>query len=305
MLKRFAHVVAKPPRSRSQREELEGEIAALRQEGHAISLHYGTSTGDAARLAREASEAGAELVIAAGGDGTINEVVNGLVEAGGGAALGVVPLGTANDFARGLGLPRELAAALRLAVEGRPRTLDVAQVNGHCFINVSTGGFGAAATRAANRTVKRLLGPLAYLARGARMLVRFQPAHGVFEADGRQVYSGRFVFFAVGNASRTGGGTPVTPLADPGDGRLDVVILCDVSRFQLLRMLPRLRAGTHMRNPYVLYMRAHQVTVTLGAPARINADGEAVEGQEFRYSVLTNGLNVVGAMDEADKDPDD
>lgn len=294
-MKRIVRVVAKPPKSRNEQEELEAAVAALQREGHDIRVSYGGGAGDATRLAREAAAAGAAVVVAAGGDGTINEVVNGLVEAGGTAALGVVPMGTANDFARGLGLPRQPAAALRLAVEGATRRLDVAQVNGRNFINVSTGGFGASATRAANRKVKRMLGPLAYLARGARLLIRFQPTHGVFEADGRQVYSGRFVFFAVGNASLTGGGTPVTPHADPGDGRLDVVLLCDVSRFRLLRMLPHLRGGTHPRSPYVLYLRAHTVTVTLSPPARVNADGEPVDGREFRYSVLDSGLDVVGA----------
>jgi diacylglycerol kinase (ATP) len=286
-------VVVRPPSNQARVEEVRRAVAALRTEGHTVDVHVTVDAGDATRLAERAGAEGADVVAAAGGDGTINEVVNGLVRSGGDTALAVVPLGTANDFARGLGLPLDLTAALRLAASGGTTELDVARVNERCFINVSTGGFGADATRAASRNVKRRLGPLAYVVQGARLLAQYQPTPARFSVDGVEVYAGRFVFFAVGNARRTGGGAHVTPRADPGDGKLDVVIVGDVSRIDFLTLLPDLRAGSHMESPDVLYYRAHTFDVDSATTLRVNADGEAVAGTRFRYEVLDRGLGVI------------
>jgi diacylglycerol kinase (ATP) len=287
-------VLAKPASSDARAEELRSAVESLRAEGYDVTLQEMRGPGDAARRAEESARSGADVVAAAGGDGTVNEVVNGLVASGADTALAVVAMGTANDFARGLGLPLEIGAALRLAATGHTADVDVVRVNERCFINVSTGGFGADATRGASRGIKRFMGPLAYLANGAHLLLRFTPTAGEFVADGRSVYSGRYVFFAVGNARRTGGGTHVTPRADPGDGKLDVMILCDISRMDFLALLPDLRAGNHMARPEVLYLRANTLELTAACSVRVNADGEPVAGNVFRYSVLERGLRVVG-----------
>jgi diacylglycerol kinase (ATP) len=287
-------VIAKPASSDARADELQHAVERLRADGCDVSIEETHGRGEAARRAEAAGRAGVDVVAAAGGDGTVNEVVNGLVKSGSDTALAVVPMGTANDFAQGLGLPLDIEAALRLAAEGQAAELDVARVNDRCFINVSTGGFGADATRSASKKVKRFLGPLAYAAQGAHLLLRFTPTAGEFVADGESVYSGRYVFFAVGNARRTGGGAYVTPHADPGDGKLDVMILCEVSRRDFLALLPDLRAGSHIESPAVLYVRASTLELSAGCPLRVNADGEPVEGSVFRYSVLERGLRVVG-----------
>jgi lipid kinase YegS len=294
-------VVVRPPAEPGRIEELRLAVAAVRQRGHRVRVRVTFEPGDARRYARAAALGGCDVVVAAGGDGTINEVVNGLTAASsvGGAAIGrgpalaLLPLGTANDFAGGLGLPTTPAEALLLAAEGEARLLDVARVNRRCFINVSTGGFGAASSRRASRRVKRWLGRLTYVVTGARLLARYEPVRGVFRSGGRVLHEGGFVFFAVGNARHTGGGTPITPLADHGDGKLDLVVVHGTSRMDFLALLPELRAGTHVGNPDVSYFRADAFEVEVDEAIQVNADGEPVAGQRFRYDLLAGPLPVV------------
>jgi YegS/Rv2252/BmrU family lipid kinase len=171
--------------------------------------------------------------------------------------------------------------------------VDVAVVNRRCFVNVSTGGFGAEATEEAPPEAKRLLGPLAYLLTGAKKLVEFKPNRARFRADGAVVHDGDFVFFAVGNARLTGGGTKIAPRAEPGDGRLDVVLVGDVSRMDFLALLPDLRAGTHIESPNVLYLRARTIDVDAPEPFPVNADGEPLRARRYRYRLLERPLQVI------------
>ena len=132
------------------REEVRAAVRAVREEGYQIEVCVTWEGGDATRFARQAAHAGVELLIAGGGDGTINEVVAGLLEPAGAskskASLGILPLGTANDLAHSCGIPLDPLAAFRLAVSAAPRDVDVGQVNGRPFINVATGGFGTQVT---------------------------------------------------------------------------------------------------------------------------------------------------------------
>ncbi|CAN5714327.1 lipid kinase YegS [soil metagenome] len=292
-------LVMRPQSEEVRRAEVDAAVAALRASGHDVAVHMTGGDGDDRRYARAASLDGCDVVVAAGGDGTVNGVVNGLVDAAGaapasaGAALAVVPMGTANDFARGLDLPSSLHDALQVAAEGRPAQFDTGRVNGLCFINVSTGGFGADATQAASRGAKRLLGPLAYLVEGARRLISFDPGRALFRIDGETVHDGQFIFFAVGNSAVTGGGTRIAPRADPADGRLDVVLVCGSSRLDFLSLLPDLRVGTHLEGPDVSYFHARTVEVRSDRTVPVNADGESIDGSVFTYDVLDRPLTVM------------
>jgi diacylglycerol kinase (ATP) len=287
-------LVVKPPADDAKLDELRGAVAALRSDGHRVRVRLTFEAGDARRCARGAALRGADVVVAAGGDGTLNEVVNGLVAAGGETALAVVPLGTANDFARMLELPEDTGECLRCLVGGAAVALDVAEVNRRCFINVSTGGFGAAASQNAGRGAKRMLGALAYVVTGAQRLVNFEPMEGLIRADGEVVHRGPFMFYAVGNGRWTGGGTRITPDADPGDGRLDVVIGTADSRLDLLTLLPSVRAGNHLDDEDIHYVRASQLEVRTRSPIAVNADGQPVAGgRRFRYRVLERRLSLL------------
>jgi diacylglycerol kinase (ATP) len=286
-------LVVKPPTDAGQLEELRAAVAAVRGRGHAVRVRSTFEVGDARRFAHAAALGGCDVVVAVGGDGTLNEVVNGLAAADARPSLAIVPFGTANDFASSFGIPEDAADALILAAEGDTYEVDVARVNRRCFINVSTGGFGADVTRRAGKSMKRWLGRLAYVFSGARRLVEFETGHGEFRADGRSVFEGDFIFFAVGNGWRTGGGARVTPRADAGDGQLDVVVVRGTSRLDLLALLPELRAGSHLDNPDVSYFRARRIEVEAEDRVSVNADGEAVAGTRFRYDLLPRRIPFV------------
>jgi diacylglycerol kinase (ATP) len=275
-------------------EELRVAVGELRGAGYEVCPRVTFEGGDARCFASEAAAAGAALVIAAGGDGTINEVANGLYDhseasasgdtVGEAPRLGLVPLGTANDLAHTLGIPTEIAAAIRTAVEGEPLRINVGRVNGRCFLNVSTGGFGAEATGAADAGAKRSFGTLAYLFEAIKRFAALEPASATFRA-GEVLYDGPFLIFAVGNSRRTGGGTEITPRAEVGDGLLDLCIVKEVSRVEFLGLLPDLRAGEHLEHPAVIYRQVRSLEVSAEVELFVNADGEPMRDRCFRYDV--------------------
>ncbi|MBR9990991.1 MAG: YegS/Rv2252/BmrU family lipid kinase [Gemmatimonadetes bacterium] len=291
-MKRTIALIVRPPAEEARLEVLRTEVEALRRRGHRVRVRLTFEGGDARRFARSAGRGGCDVVVAAGGDGTVNEVVNGLARVRG-ACLGVVPLGTANDFAASLGIPDDVGSALKLAAEGTPRPVDIARVNRRCFINVSTGGFGVDTSQAAGRGLKKHLGGFAYVLRGVENMMKFDVHKGAFRVDGRIVHDGDFIFFAVGNARQTGGGMPLTPIAQVGDGRLDIMLVHGMSRLQFMALLPELRAGTHLDSRHVSYFRADEFDVEPEGELCVNADGEAVAGESFRFDVLRRPLQVI------------
>lgn len=293
-MKRKISLIVRPPADEARLEELRAAVAAVRADGHQVRVRVTFEPGDARRYARNAARGGCDVVVAAGGDGTVNEVVNGLARARARASLGVIPLGTANDFAVSLGIPEDIEAALRLAAAGGGIDVDVARVNRRCFINVSTGGFGVDASQGAGRGLKKHLGGLAYVLSGVENMVNFETHRGTFRVNGEVIHEGGFVFFAVGNARQTGGGTPLTPLAHVGDGRLDIMIVHEMSRLQFMALVPDLRAGTHLESPHVSYYRSDELVVETREGCLVNADGEHIAGTTFEYDVLPRPLQVIG-----------
>ena len=286
-------IIVRPGSSVEHVDALRAAVASLRAAGHVVDVRLTFEPGDGHRFAREAAQAGVDLVVAAGGDGTINEVVNGLAGVARRPRFAVVPLGTANDFALGLGVPDDVRAALDVAVTGRARAVDLPMVNERYFLNVSTGGFGAEATEHAAAESKRLLGAWAYLITGARQFVDLEPVGGVVEADGRVVYSGDFLLFAVGNGRQTGGGSMLTPRAELDDGLLDLLVVRAVQRLDFLSLLPDLRAGTHLESPDILYAQARHLLITTQESLSVNADGEPIRGTRFEYRLDAGRLIVM------------
>jgi diacylglycerol kinase (ATP) len=296
-------LIVRPRQGQTELEEVRGWVAELRELGHEVWPRLTFEGGDGAREAAALAGAGAELVVAAGGDGTVNEVVNGLVSARGAGwsgRLGVVPLGTGNDFAWGLGLPEDARAALEVALSGVAREVDVASVNGRSFVNVSTGGFGATASEEAGEEAKRLLGPLAYLVTGARMFVDLTGSFARFTMPGGVAYEGEILLYAVGNGKRTGGGNLVTPRAVLDDGELDVLIVPGMPRIDFLALLPDLRTGNHLDHSSIHYFRTPRVLVESETTLSVNADGEPVRGDRFEYEVAPRTLAVMTPRPAAD-----
>lgn len=281
-------------------DTLRQQVARLRARGHSVTPRITFEAGDATHFAREARIRGADLVISAGGDGTLNEAVNGLIDLNGldrgehQPALGIVPLGTGNDFAGTLGIPEEIPLAIRNAVEGPRALVDAARMNGRIFLNVSSGGLGAEATEDASDRAKRLLGSVAYFVSGARKFAALRPSNATFTAGGHRVYDGPFLFFAVGNGRRAGGGNFITPRANLGDGLLDLCIVEAVSHGDFLRLLPDLRAGNHAENPHVLYRQVTDVHIEPRGPITANVDGEPIDVEEMYYTALPGAVTIAG-----------
>lgn len=274
-------------------------VERWRAAGHDVRPHATFEAADTARFARRARRA--DLLVVAGGDGTLNQVVAGLMGGGARPRMAIVPTGTANDFATGLGLPGEdVEECLRLATEGCAVPIDIARVNGRAFINASVGGLGATATRGASADTKKLLGPLAYVLRGAREVAEATAERGRFEADGVEVYHGDFLFFAVGNGRLTGGGTVIAPAADAGDGRVDLVVLKSLPKLELMRLLPAIRAGEHEDHPEVLYIQAADVSVDLESAIPVNVDGEPVDARHLQYDARGGRLYVMAPLVPSD-----
>ncbi len=279
-------------------DALRRAVARHRQEGHEVRGRITFETGDAERFAQEAVTSGADLVIAGGGDGTVNAVVNGLF-AGGAVSdpaelprLGIVPLGTANDLALSLGVPEEVEAAVQLAVSAPPQLVDVARVNDRYFLNVSSGGQGAEVTDETSSRAKRVLGVAAYVASGVRKLAALETCRARFSSGDEVIHDGSFTFFAVGNAWQTGGGNRVTPRSDLADGLLDVCIILPVSHGELMRLLPGIRRGEHLESEHVIYRQLPELSVTSSEELPVNADGEPIEGSAFRYERIRRALRL-------------
>jgi diacylglycerol kinase (ATP) len=289
-------LIAKP-KDAAVIKELRQSVEWLRKQGHVVHPRLTFDPNDAVRIARLATRRNVDLIIAAGGDGTVNEVVNGIArgENAHRPRLAVVPLGTANDFAKGLQLPATVQEAIEVAVHGSAVEIDVAEVNRRCFVNVSTGGFGPDITEEASSKAKARFGKLAYFFTAVRKLAQLQPARATFESDKGVMYDGPFFFFAVGNARHTGGGTPVTPCADYSDAQLDVALVTGDKRRDFLTLLPDLRAGKHTGDPDVLYVKTKKLHVHAVDDFSVNADGEPLKGDTFHYHLLDRQITVMRA----------
>jgi lipid kinase YegS len=287
-------LIAKP-KDAAVIKELQHAVKWLRSQGHTVHPRLTFDKHDAIRFARLATRKHADLIIAAGGDGTVNEVVNGIARMPTERTprLAVIPLGTANDFAKGLQIPTSVQEAVELAVQGNAVDVDIAEVNERCFVNVSTGGFGPDITEEASSKSKARFGKLAYLFTAVKKLSDLQPMRATFTADSGILYDGPFFFFAVGNARQTGGGTPVTPCADYSDSQLDVAVVTGDKKRDFISLLPDLRAGKHPSDPDVLYIKTRMLNVHASDDIAVNADGEPLKGSRFAYRMLPRRIRVM------------
>ena len=274
-------------------------VHALREGGQVVEVRVTWEPGDAVRLTREAvADAGPEkiyCVVAGGGDGTINEVfatahAAGLPE---GCSLGLIPLGTANDFAHSAGVPTgDIAAALRIAASAPPRWIDVGLLNGRLFVNLVSGGFGSRVTVETDPKLKQRLGGLAYGITGISHFAELSENQGLFRADGFS-WEGHFLALAIGNGRQAGGGIPLCPNAMIDDGLLDLMILPTMDHATRLDAFSHLlREGASgiraklvtTRSPWIEYESVHDLNV--------NLDGEPAVLKRFRVECLRRALPV-------------
>jgi YegS/Rv2252/BmrU family lipid kinase len=253
--------------------------------------------GHATELARQAALAGAERVIAVGGDGAVHEVANGLLQAGSPALLGVVPVGSGNDFAKLAGVYRHSPErAVRRLVTARPRRFDVGKVADEWFVNSLGFGFGPAVVRLRNR-MTGWTGFLSYLIPIVRAFATFQPPR--FEVHAAEHdETGPMMMVEVCNGTTAGGSYRFAPEADPSDGRLDVCLIRRVSVPRFLVALPRVIRGTHGSMRECTIFRTARVRIrTPDVPLLLHLDGELRElgGHECEVTVEPRKLHVLVA----------
>jgi YegS/Rv2252/BmrU family lipid kinase len=272
-----------------------GRIAAriaaeFRGQGMRVDVVRTPAPDEAARLAREGAADGYRVIIAAGGDGTANEVANGI--AGSGAALALYPIGSGNDFARALGYPRGRKDVPHFLRDARRRTIDIGELNGRIFVNSAGVGIDghvaqriAATSRVVGKTAGYLVGSLVGIA-----TYRPQPMRVLVDGELR---SGRFLAVVAANGTHFGSGMHVAPQALLDDGRLDVLLAGDLSRWSSLVALGKLYRGTHVDGSMIVMMRARAVEIEVDRPLRAQLDGETTTAQRFSIRVRPGGLEVL------------
>jgi diacylglycerol kinase (ATP) len=236
------------------------------------------------------------MVVAAGGDGMINEIVNGLIQAGEeneAGPLGIIPLGTANDLADMLALPRDITAACQRLVAGHTRLIDVGQVNGHYFVNNSAIGLEPMVTLA-HEKIRWVQGDLRYLLAALKTIITAQSWSGRLSWDGGE-YEGPITLISVGNSPRTGGFFYMTPQAVLDDGLFDFVCAQRLSRWQMLKLLPQTFKGRHIHHPLVIHQRTARLSITTSPATPIQTDGEIIDknATEINYRIIPNKLRVI------------
>ena len=276
----------------------------IRDELDAMELDWIQTEGpeDAIEAAAEWREG---LLLVAGGDGTINDAVNGLGRAGfpEGVALGILPAGTGNDLAATLAIPDVPELAEDVIRQKRERRLDVARVRSEgvgerFFINVATGGLGAEISDANDEELKKRWGKLSYLRASLEVARNFEVRELTLYLDGEERRV-RAVNIAVGNCRYTGGGWPATPKANPEDGLLDVVVIETLGVADLLNLAPAVLAESgYLDKDGVLFVRAKEIRVETQPPGlEFSADGEIIGNEPARFSVLPKALKVIVGPD--------
>jgi lipid kinase YegS len=278
------------------RSDVREAVRAAREDGFPVDVRVTWEGDDASRFAREAAQARYGIVVAGGGDGTVNAVVAGLVEGAAGPTasptLAVLPLGTANDLARACGIPLDPIAAMRLAVSGPTSVVDVGQANDRHFVNVATGGFGTQVTVATPNELKRVLGGAAYLLTGLTHFSSIRPDHGRVSGPGL-AWEGAFLVLAVGNGRQAGGGHPLCPEALLDDGLLDVRLLPQLPKEEIPEALRTLlRDGIHGVRHTLVGARVSSLEIETEESLQINLDGEPLTGTRFRFALLPRRLSM-------------
>ncbi len=274
----------------------------LRHVGLSFDYEYTEGVGHAIELARAAASDGYRYLVAVGGDGTVNEVANGILHSTNPSdtILGVVSTGTGSDFARSVGIPRDYASACFLLTSPRRSLIDVGVVEFKCkgqtlqrfFVNAAGVGFDAAVVEATERLPKYFGGTIPYLAGLLRSLFGYRNK-SVILSVGSKVEAKRILNVVVANGGYLGGGMHVAPEAELGDGLLDVIIIGDIGKFELLKALPTVYKGTHISHPKVRMEKATHITIESSEPFLVHADGELLGEGPASFWLVPSALSIV------------
>jgi lipid kinase YegS len=271
-------------------------VKAVRKRGIDLRVLVPFNKAEKPRVVKEALERGAKRIIAGGGDGTINAVANALIGNGKkkpDVTLGIFPLGTANDFARGCGLPLDdLTACLRIACTREARPVDVGVMNRRFFLNVTSLGFGAEITATTPVQLKKALGGGAYTLMGLVKAMNLTPYTGKLLIPEKDPIEGNMLFGAVGNNHFAGGGFDIAPRAKMDDGLLDLTAIMYSPGFSFTELSRELENPTNVENRFVVYRQLSEFTIETDQKLHCNLDGEPVYKKKLKFSVLPKHIRV-------------
>ena len=269
-----ARIIYNPTSGRELfRKNLPVVLERLEKAGYETSCHATTCEGDATEAAKHAVENNFDLVIAAGGDGTLNEVVAGVSPFEKRPKIGLIPMGTTNDFARALRIPRDIEKAVDIILANESIPVDVGLMNDRHFINIAGGGKLTELTYDVPSKLKTMLGQLAYYLKGIEMLPSLRASQVRIEYDG-EVFDEEAMLFLVGLTNSVGGFEKLAPDSSINDGLFTLLILkkCNIADF--IRLATLALRGEHLEDPLVISKKAKHISVSADTQVQLNLDGE-------------------------------
>ena len=272
------------------------EIVALLGRLPDAEIRLTNKPGAAARFAGIAVRKGRDLIIAAGGDGTLNEVVNGIGENFEDGRVGLIPLGTGNDFARSIGVPTDLEKAIDLILAGTTRAVDLVRVTSdelRYFVNVSAGGFSGLVDEKLTPEMKKTWGPLAYLRSAAAAWPELRAYRTTLAFDDDESLMLELYNVVVANGRYVAGGTLIAPEAAIDDGLLDVVLIPKRPAPELAVAMAQVALGTHLSSKTIVFRRAAKLTVNSKPGMWFNVDGELVGNEPARFEIVPRALRFI------------
>jgi YegS/Rv2252/BmrU family lipid kinase len=275
--------------ARKGHQQLEAAIAQLQSSGFELLEAPIDHPDRLPNIIREHRDR-VDLVIVGGGDGTLNAAVEGLVDTQ--LPLGILPLGTANDLARTLGIPNTLPEACRVVAAGKQQYIDLGWVNGKYFFNVASMGLSVQINRRLTKEVKRRWGVFAYAATAIKVLLKTRPFTAEIQMGDRREQV-RTVQIAVGNGRYYGGGMAVAADAAIDDQRLDLYSLEIDHWWRMLFVLPAMRRGDYSNSRWVKTWQGHEFFVYARKPRAINTDGEITTATPAHFRVVPKVLAVL------------
>ena len=289
--RRVLHLVFNPAADRGRSDARRKDIATyLTDRGAEVTWHETGSSGHAEKIVRGLPDG--EVVVAAGGDGTVHEVAAGC--AGTSKVMGVLPLGSGNDYVKALGIGTRLGPALEILARGRVRTVDAGEVNGTPFNNGLGIGFDAEVAAGVAEAPKALGGFGGYLWSVARLLWGMKCHRASIRLDGGEAFETKTILVAAALGTTYGARFKLAPYSSLTDRAFDVVWSEEVDRAEVLRLVPAVLRGTHLSHPKIHLARAREVEVSLAEPVPAHVDGEMLPPtREFHARVLPSALRVI------------
>lgn len=287
-----ARVIYNPTSGREVfRESLADVLERFEVNGYITSTHATTKIGDARIAAEKACEIGFDLIVAAGGDGTVNEVVNGMAIFDKRPSLGIIPIGTVNDFAKALQLPTDILEATETILHGMATDIDIGLMNSKYFINIAGGGKITEVSYEAPSKLKSIIGPLAYYVKGIEMLPKIRSTDVRIEYD-NEVFEGKVMLFLLGLTNSIGGFEKLVPDAKLNDGKFTLIIVEEASIAEIGHIMTLATRGEHLKHPKVHFLKAEEVNISSFEEVQLNLDGEFGGVLPARFTNLRQHLEI-------------